>query len=285
MVPRRLGRPVRPRPAARCQGYGHSPEEVGEGARVRRTCWPATTTRVHKATLEYIASVTPEELEPRRRHALDPAGDRQRAAGQHRRRQRPAPRPGGLRAGHRRLIAGDPMVAAGRAGGADRCSGLAVGAASDPAGRLVPPVRATALCVSWLLLFTDPRGARRPAGLSVGGAALHRRWWRFAAVAVVLPRRRDLVAQAASSRCSAGTRDGALAYPSGHTTTSTVVVLGWSSWWPAAALWAVLIAVGYVALGDGRRGRHVPLLHRHDRCACCSAPRSCASPRWSPGGT
>ena len=26
------------------------------------TCWPATTTRVHKVTLEYIASVTAEEL-------------------------------------------------------------------------------------------------------------------------------------------------------------------------------------------------------------------------------
>ena len=58
---------------------------------------------VHKVTLEYVASVTAEELEPRRRHALDTAGHCERATRQHHRRLRAASRAGRLHPRHRRL--------------------------------------------------------------------------------------------------------------------------------------------------------------------------------------
>ena len=69
---------------------------------------------------------------------------------------------------------------------------------------------------------------------------------------------------------------GALAYPSGHTTTM-VVVMGMVVLVAGAAVWAVLVAIAYCAARHDRAGRLVPLLHRHGRRVCCWARRSCAS--------
>ena len=82
-------------------GYGHGPDDVGK-VRAPADLLAGYYHAVHKVTLEYIASVTRRGVEPRRRHALDTAGHRERAAGQHHRRLRAAPRPGRLRARHRR---------------------------------------------------------------------------------------------------------------------------------------------------------------------------------------
>ena len=59
--PRRLGRPVRPRPAARRTRIRPHPEEVGK-VRASADLLAGYYHAVHKVTLEYIASVTPEEL-------------------------------------------------------------------------------------------------------------------------------------------------------------------------------------------------------------------------------
>ena len=83
-------------------------------------------------------------------------------------------------------------------------------------------------------------------GLAVLGVALYRRWWRFAAVAVVFPPAAYLLVQFIKPLFGRN-KDGGLAYPSGHITTTTVVV-GLFVLVAGGALWAVLIAVGYVAL-------------------------------------
>lgn len=98
----------------------------------------------------------------------------------------------------------------------------------------------------WLLFFTDPRVL---AGLLVGCVvvALYQRRWRLAVVAVM------------STAAALGLirvlkplfdrqNDGALAYPSGHTATM-VVVMGILVLVARAAVWSVLVAVPYCALG------------------------------------
>jgi hypothetical protein len=97
-----------------------------------------------------------------------------------------------------------------------------------------------------LLFFTDPRVlAALVAGCIV--VALYQRRWRLAAAAVVSP----LIAMALPQlfkRLFGRQIDGALAYPSGHTTTM-VVVMGMLVLVAGVALWAVLVAVGYCLLG------------------------------------
>jgi hypothetical protein len=83
-------------------------------------------------------------------------------------------------------------------------------------------------------------------GVSVLGVALYRRWWRFAAVAVVVPPAAYLFVQFIKPLFGRDW-DGVFAYPSGHITLTTVV-LGLLVLMAGGALWAVLIAVGYVAL-------------------------------------
>jgi hypothetical protein len=83
-------------------------------------------------------------------------------------------------------------------------------------------------------------------GFAVVGWALYRRWWRLAAVAVVFPPAAYLLVQFIKPLFGRTTEDG-LAYPSGHITTTTVV-LGLFVLVAGGALWAVLIAVSYVAL-------------------------------------
>ena len=98
----------------------------------------------------------------------------------------------------------------------------------------------------WLLFFTDPRVLTVVLAACVG-VALYRRRWRLAAVAVVSP----FVAVALVElfkRLFDRRNGGALAYPSGHTTV-TVVVLGTAVLVAGAALWAVLVAVAFCLLG------------------------------------
>jgi membrane-associated phospholipid phosphatase len=83
-------------------------------------------------------------------------------------------------------------------------------------------------------------------GLSVLGVALYRRWWRFAAVAVVVPPAAYVLVQVIKPLFG---RDwgGGFAYPSGHITVTTVLA-GLVVLVAGGALWAVLVAVTYVAL-------------------------------------
>jgi membrane-associated phospholipid phosphatase len=83
-------------------------------------------------------------------------------------------------------------------------------------------------------------------GLTVVGVALYRRWWRFAAVALVFPVAAYLLVQFIKPLFGRAEDDG-LAYPSGHITMTTVV-LGFFVLIAGGALWAVLIGVSYVAL-------------------------------------
>jgi membrane-associated phospholipid phosphatase len=83
-------------------------------------------------------------------------------------------------------------------------------------------------------------------GLSVVGVALYRRWWLFAAAALVFPVVGYLLVQVIKPWFGRAKDDG-LAYPSGHITMTTVV-LGFFVLIAGGALWAVLIGVSYVAL-------------------------------------
>jgi membrane-associated phospholipid phosphatase len=98
----------------------------------------------------------------------------------------------------------------------------------------------------WLLFFTDPRVL---AGL-LGGClvvALYQRRWRLAAVTALSPPIAIALVQLLK-RLFDRQSDGALAYPSGHTTTM-VVVLGMAVLVARGAQWAVLTAVAYCLLG------------------------------------
>ena len=98
----------------------------------------------------------------------------------------------------------------------------------------------------WLLFFTDPRVLAILLAGSLA-VALYQRRWRLSVVAVM------------STAAALGLvrllkplfdrkADGALSYPSGHTATM-VVVVGILVLVAGAALWSVLIAVAYCALG------------------------------------
>lgn len=83
-------------------------------------------------------------------------------------------------------------------------------------------------------------------GFAVVGIALYRRWWLFAIVTVAFPPLAYLLVQFIKPFFGRNAGDG-LAYPSGHITMTTVVV-GLFVVVVGAPLWAVLIAVLYVAL-------------------------------------
>ena len=88
----------------------------------------------------------------------------------------------------------------------------------------------------WLLFFTDPRVlAVVVAGCLV--VALYQRRWRLAVVTALSPPVAIVLAQL-SKRLFGRQNDGALAYPSGHTTTM-VVVVGMVVLVAGGALWAV----------------------------------------------
>ena len=82
--------------------------------------------------------------------------------------------------------------------------------------------------------------------LVVPSAALFRRRWRFAAVALLFPPAAYLLVQFIKPFFGR-MKDGGLAYPSGHITITTVV-FGLFVLMAGGALWAVLVAVAYEAL-------------------------------------
>jgi len=97
-----------------------------------------------------------------------------------------------------------------------------------------------------LLVFTDPRVlAVLLAGCLV--VALYQKRWRLAVAMVLSPPIAIALAQL-SKRLFGRQNDGALAYPSGHTTTM-VVVVGMVVLVAGGALWAVLVAVAFCLLG------------------------------------
>ena len=100
-------------------------------------------------------------------------------------------------------------------------------------------------CASSLAALANPL-VLVVAGLAVLGVALYRQWWRFAAVALVFPPAAYVLVQFIKPLFGRNL-DGGLAYPSGHITLTTVVV-GLVVLLAGGALWAVLIAVGYLAL-------------------------------------
>jgi hypothetical protein len=97
-----------------------------------------------------------------------------------------------------------------------------------------------------LLFFTDPRVLALVLVISVAVAASRRQWHLAAAVvlapvvAIVLVRLMKPLFDRRS--------EGALAYPSGHTTTM-VVVMGMVVLVAGVALWAVLVGIAFCLLG------------------------------------
>jgi len=99
---------------------------------------------------------------------------------------------------------------------------------------------------AWLLFFTDEQALAIVLAAAVG-VGLYRRQWRLAVVMVASPP----IAVAIVDLCKPvfeRQKGGALAYPSGHTTV-TVVVMGMVVLVAGAALWAVAAAVAVVLLG------------------------------------
>jgi membrane-associated phospholipid phosphatase len=98
----------------------------------------------------------------------------------------------------------------------------------------------------WLLFFTDPRVLAILLAGSLA-VALYQRRWRLAVVAVM-----STAAALGLVRVLKPLFDrqsgGALAYPSGHTATM-VVIMGILVLVARAALWSVLLAVAFSALG------------------------------------
>ncbi len=100
-----------------------------------------------------------------------------------------------------------------------------------------------------LLVFTDPR--LLTVVLAVGVAvALYLRRWRLVLVMVASPAIGIVLAQLLKELFGRE-NDGALAYPSGHTT-AAVVVMGMIVLVAGAAAWAVLVAVAVSAARDDR---------------------------------
>jgi membrane-associated phospholipid phosphatase len=98
----------------------------------------------------------------------------------------------------------------------------------------------------YLLFFTDPRVLALTV-LATLAVALYRRQWRLAIATLVGP----LLAMALARLTKplfGRQREGAFAYPSGHTATM-VVVIGMVVVVAGAAVWAVLVAVVFCLLG------------------------------------
>jgi hypothetical protein len=96
-----------------------------------------------------------------------------------------------------------------------------------------------------LLFFTDP--AVLAIVLAAGvGVAMYRRRWRLAVVMVASPLVGMVLARVLK-QVFGRENDGALAYPSGHTTVA-VIVMGMIVLAAGGALWAVTVAAAFVAL-------------------------------------
>ena len=240
-------------------GYGHGPDDVAK-VRASADLLAGYYHAVHKVTLEYIASVTADELS----RIVD-------------KRWTPP-----VTASARLVSIIDDCAQ--HLGQAAYVRGIAL---MPPSSDWWPPIAVAAmLLLGWAVgKGSTPiddwfqRLAHSPAPLAVvlhrsAGArsvlaavlavALYRRRWRLAVVAVASSARRNRRLLDCSSDCSAARRAAPLAYPSGHATVA-VVVLGMFVLVAGAAVWAALVAAVAVAAGHAGPGRHLPLLHRHRR--------------------
>ena len=121
--------------------------------------------------------------------------------------------------------------------------GLAVGKGSTPLDDLFDHFDHD---VAWALTYLARPPTLAVIAIAVVVVALRRRWWRFAAVVVVFPPAAYLAVMFIKPLFGRMEGDG-LAYPSGHITVTTVVV-GLFVLVAGGALWAVLVAVPYVAV-------------------------------------
>jgi membrane-associated phospholipid phosphatase len=122
--------------------------------------------------------------------------------------------------------------------------GWAVGKGSTPVDDWFHQYRQSS--ARYLLFFTDPR----VLAVLVAGTvlvALYQRRWRLAVVAVMSTAAALGLIRVLKPLFGRET-GGALAYPSGHTATM-VVVMGILVLVARAAVWSVLVAVAYCALG------------------------------------
>ncbi len=122
--------------------------------------------------------------------------------------------------------------------------GWAVGPGSTPLDDWVSKARNSPL--RWLLFFSDLRVVVFIL-LSAVAVALYRRQWVLAAVALLVPYSGVWIARACKALFGRQ-RNGALAYPSGHTTL-LVVVLGMVLLIFGAQLWLVVASIVWVSLG------------------------------------
>ncbi len=122
--------------------------------------------------------------------------------------------------------------------------GLAVGKGSTPLDDWFDQFGHTS--VRFLTYLTNPL-LLAAVGLTVVGVALYRRWWRFAAVALVCALAGYLLVQLIKPLFGRLKGADGLAYPSGHITMTTVV-LGFFVVIAGGAWWAMLIGASYVAL-------------------------------------
>ncbi|EKF25332.1 PAP2 superfamily protein [Mycolicibacterium hassiacum DSM 44199] len=99
--------------------------------------------------------------------------------------------------------------------------------------------------VSWLAALTG-RIPLTAALLGVLAIAIRRRWWRLAVAAVLFPPAGYALVQLIKPLFGRR-KEGALAYPSGHITVTTIVA-GLVVVAAGYALWAVIGAAGYIAL-------------------------------------
>ena len=122
--------------------------------------------------------------------------------------------------------------------------GWAVGKGSTPVDDWFHSFRGSP--ARWLLFFTDPRVLALVVVVSVA-VGVSRRQWHLAAAVVLAPVVAIVLARLLKPLFGRAS-EGALAYPSGHTTTM-VVVIGMVVLMAGAALWAVLVAVCWFVLG------------------------------------
>ncbi len=117
------------------------------------------------------------------------------------------------------------------------------------------------------------------AGVAV---ALYLRRWRLAVVMVASPLVGIVLARLLKQMFGRE-NDGALAYPSGHTTVA-VIVMGMIVLAAGAAMWAMVVAAVFCLLAV--LGQGVTYHYFTDTVGgCCWAARWCASRRWPPNLT
>ena len=259
-------------------GYGHGADDVGK-VRVPADLLAGYYHGVHKVTLEYIASVTAEELgRVVDTHWTPPVLPARGWSASSTTRHSTSGRPPTFAASPRDVTGSQPqalLLWPGIALLAMIVLGWAVGKGSTPLDDWFHQFRRTP--ARWLLFFTDPwvLAVALMFGIAV---ALYLGRRRLAAVMAIAPLVGIVLAQVLKA-LFARRSGGDLAYPSGHTTT-VVIVMGMLVLLAGGAMWAVLVGGHVQRARSDRSGRDVPLLHRHRRGV---AAWQCRGVRGGPG--